>query len=128
MTDLTGGWPLETLTTRTWWIVFPPFALLVGRLTFERACADPYGLLQPLTSWAAAAWPIAMLYVAAHVWLIIVYLWTVSRTDTLLPGPADLGAVHGPGVLQPLLMAIVLVVEYSPVSFWRLVGAAACTP
>jgi hypothetical protein len=128
MTDSTGLGRLETLTSRAWWIVFPPFALLVGRLTFERACADPYSLVQSLASRPAAAWPLALLYVAAHVWLIVVYLRTVARTDALWPSLAEFRAIQGTDVIKAILMAIVLAIEYSPVSFWRLVGEAACTP
>jgi hypothetical protein len=117
----------ETLPQRTWWIVFPPFALLVGRLTYERTCADPSRLLLALTSSPTTAWPIALLYVVAHVWLLVVYVRVVARTNSLAPSLADLCAIEGTEVLKILLMTVVLALEYSPLSLWRMIGAFACT-
>jgi hypothetical protein len=118
----------ETLPGRAWWIVFPPFAVLVGRLTYERACADPSRLLLALTSSPATAWPIALLYVVAHVWLFVVYVRVVARTNALCPSLADIFAIEGTEVVKILLMTLVLALEYSPLSLWRMIGASACIP
>ena len=30
-----------------WWVILPPFMLLIGRFAYERACLNPSELLQP---------------------------------------------------------------------------------
>ena len=118
----------EMLAGRAWWIVFPPFALLVGRLTFERACADPQQLLLPLMTSPGTAWAIALLYVLAHVWLLVVYVRVVERTNAFSPGLADMRVIEPIEVVKILLMMAVLALEYSPLSWWRTIGALACQP
>lgn len=111
------------LLGRSWWVVCPGFAMLASRLTFERACADPYSLLATLTSTPATAWPLALLYLSAHAWLFVAYLVTATRTNALWPSVAQMRSVWGNGLFKILLMTIALAVEYLPVSLWRVLGA-----
>jgi hypothetical protein len=126
VTDRNSPSSADVWLSRAWWGVFPPFAVLVGRLTYERACADPYGLLQALSSTPATAWPLAVVYVGAHAWMMAVYLRLVARTNQFLPGLAQIHAARRPAAVKVVLMAVVLAAEFSPVSLWRLVGASAC--
>jgi hypothetical protein len=113
---------------RYWWVLFPCFSVLTCRLTAERMCGDPYDLLPALTSRPAWAWPIALVYVSAHVWVLAVWLLTVSRSRELVPGPRAYRVVWGADAAKLLLMLGVFVIEYSPVSLWRLLGASVrCT-
>jgi hypothetical protein len=107
-----------------WWILFPCFVLLVIRLSIERTCSDPYDLLPGLASNPAWGWPIALVYVTSHVWLIGVYLLTASSSDSLVPPRAAFRNLWQADVLKIVLMLIAFVVEYLPVTVWRLAGAA----
>jgi hypothetical protein len=109
---------------RTWWAIFPAFALLVVRLAFERACGDPYDLLPAASSNAALAWPIAAVYVLGHVWIASAYLIAAERSHSLVPPLALVVGWKGAGA-QIVLMLAVLAIEYSPVAVWALAGAAA---
>lgn len=113
---------------RSWWGLFPAFTVLSVRLAAGRACGNPSDLLPDLSSNPRWAWPLALLYVLPHVWLLGGYLLTASRAQTLAPGMRAVGDVWGRDAWKLLLMAAVLVFEYAPVSLWRLVGAAVqCT-
>ena len=117
---------VNQVLSRSWWVIFPGFLILVGRLTYERACADPYRLLAGAMSTPAAAWPIALLYVAAHGWLLATYLQTVANTGSLWPAPTQLRAAWHGNTWKVLLLAAALVIEYWPVSILRILGAALC--
>jgi hypothetical protein len=113
----------------SWWLLFPSFAALTLRLAVERMCAEPYDLLPALTSKTASAWPLAIVYVLAHVWMISAYLVTVSKTQALLPRPGAIRAVWGAGAARFILMLAAFAIEYAPVPMWRLVGAGfRCAP
>ena len=109
---------------RIWWILFPCFAVLVVRLTVERTCADPYDLLPALASNPLWGWPIAVVYVMSHAWLIGVYVLTAAFADSLLPPRSAFQSVWRADSMKVLLMAAAFVVEYLPVTLWRVVGAA----
>lgn len=107
----------------TWWIVCPAFAVLSLRLVAERTCADPYDLLPGVTSNPAWAWPLALVYVAGHLWCLFAYLFTTELAGTLAPGIATIKSIwrrHAPKVW---LMVGILALEYAPMSISRLVGA-----
>ena len=106
-----------------WWFLFPPFALLTLRFTVDRACHDPYDLLSAAASTPAGAWPLAAVYVLAHLWMLTAYLMTVSRTQNLAPTGAEVRTVWHTDRLKLALMAVAFAIEYSPVRFWRLVGS-----
>jgi hypothetical protein len=108
--------------TRLWWVVVPPFGLLVSRLAFERACAAPYQLLAEIASQPSFAWPLAVLYLSAHLWAIAAYLVTVERTDTLAPSVRVIRALWGPEAIKLAVTAAVLTVEYASIRLWSLVG------
>jgi hypothetical protein len=112
----------STWLRRTWWLVMPPFAGLVLRLVFERACAAPYELLPSLTSVPALASLVAALYLAAHAWMVAALLFTIERSGSLVPAIAGIRRIWQ-GRLTPLTLAIVLfAIEYAPVPFWQAVG------
>lgn len=112
-----------------WWGVFPCFAALVIRLTMERACADPYELLPALSSRPWFAWPIALVYVLAHAWIVGVYLVTVAETNAIVPAWSDWRAIWAGGTRKLLLMLAVFAIEYAPIAVWRVVGEALqCAP
>ena len=74
------------------------------------------------------AWAIALLYVLAHVWLLVVYVRVVERTNAFSPGLADMRVIEPIEVVKILLMMAVLALESSPLSWWRTIGALACQP
>jgi hypothetical protein len=114
---------------RTWWVVFPCFAVLTARLAAERTCGDSYQLLSQVTSRATLGWLLAAVYVSAHWWLLAVYLVTVRRTGMLLPTIEVTRMVWGNQSAKIFLLLAALVLEYAPVSIWRAIGArfgAAC--
>jgi hypothetical protein len=113
---------LEVLTS-TWWIVCPVFAVLSLRLVAERACADPYELLPAVTANPRWAWPLALVYVAGHLWCLFAYLFTTEVAGTLAPGLAAIKSAWGRNASQVWLMAGVLALEYAPMSILRLAGA-----
>ena len=105
-----------------WWLVMPPFAVLVGRLTFERIWASPYELLSSATRVPLFAWLLAGLYVAAHAWMAGAYLVTVERTGALVPTLAAVRAAWRGHALKVLLAAAIFAVEYAPMPLWRAIG------
>ena len=118
---------MSAALVRLWWAVFPPFAALTLALARERACAEPYWLLPGVTSDPAFAWPIALLYLSAHLWMVAAYVTTVQSTGTLIPGPRAIRALWGNASLKLFLMLGAFVVEYLPMTVWRGVGAAICS-
>ena len=110
-----------------WWAIAPPFAALTVALSRERACAEPYRLLPGVTADPVSAWPIALLYLAAHLWIVAAYLTTIQGTRALIPGPGGIRAVWGNASLKLLFMLVILIVEYLPMTVWRSVGAAVCS-
>lgn len=115
---------LETWLMRTWWLLCPSFTALTVRLGVERACADPYDLLPALTSHPGWAWPLALVYVFAHLWVLAAYLVTVSHAQEVLPDASAFGAVWGANAVKLVLMIGVLAIEYSPSLLWGLMATA----
>jgi len=114
-----------TWLKRTWWVIFPAFALLTARLAIERSCSDPYDLLPATTSHPAFAWPLAAVYVLAHVWIVGAYLVTASRARTLVPAMSAWSAAWGKNAPTVVAMVAALAVEYAPVALWAFIGAQA---
>lgn len=112
-----------SLLTTTWWFVCPVFAVVVLRLLAERACGDPYNLLPAVAANPRWAWPLAVVYVAGHVWMLAVYLITSDSAGTLVPGYEAVQAVWGWHMIKVVLMTALMLLEYSPVGVWRLIGA-----
>jgi hypothetical protein len=110
------------LLTRVWWALVPPFGVLVVRLVYERGCRSPYELLATITSNSLYAWPLAILYLGVHCWVAAAYLMTVERTGTLMPSVSAWRTVWGRDWPKIVFTAAVIVVEYWPIPFWRLVG------
>ena len=114
---------LRRVLGAAWWWLFPCFTVLVLRLVVERACSDPYDLLPALTSNPLWGWLIAIIYVASHLWMIAVYVLTASVADSLLPRSV-FRSFWGADSVKILLMLSAFVLEYLPVTLWRLAGAA----
>lgn len=108
-----------------WWGLWPAFTALAIRLGVERGCGDAYDLLPALAANPAWAWPIALMYVAAHVWIIAVYLVTVSASQRLAPGATDWRAVWGRGLITVQLMVVSIALENAPLALWRTIATAA---
>jgi hypothetical protein len=116
-----SSWARITLR-RIWWVLFPCFTVLSGRLIQERACADPYDLLPGLTSNPLWAWPLAVMYVLAHVWTLAAYLVTVKRANTVIPAVHIVRTLWGRDTPKVFMMAAVLFLEHLPLSLWRMIG------
>jgi hypothetical protein len=116
--------------TWAWWLIMPPFALLVVRLDAERACAAPYDLLPTATAVPALAWLLAALYVAAHAWLVAGWLVTAIHADALLPPLGTIRAVWGRHIWMLGATVAIVVLEYWPVPLWRALGrhVIGCAP
>jgi len=113
---------------RSWWLLFPAFAAVTLRLGVERACADPYDLLPAITSNPAWAWPIAVVYVLAHAWVVTAYVTTTVVAETLRPSRGHWRALWGRELYLIVAMAAALVLEYAPIALWRWLGAAGICP
>lgn len=113
---------VRTALTWAWWLIVPPFAALVLRLSAERACAAPYELLPDATAIPALASMLAALYVAAHALLIASWLVTAVHADALLPPIRTIRAVWGRQTWMLFVIATLVVMEYWPVVFWRVIG------
>jgi hypothetical protein len=111
-----------------WWLLFPSFAWLVTRMAIDRACADPYLLLADAASNPAFAWPLALVYVAAHWWMLGAYLMTAHRAAAFWPGIRAWRDVWGSHLMQIFLMAAVFVIEYAPLPLGQLVIRALACP
>lgn len=113
---------VNRILSRAWWLVCPAFAALVMRLTFERACADPYNLLPQVMSRPMLAMPVALLYVSAHVWVVAVYLQAATAAGTLWPLRNGSEAILWRERWKAIALVALLAIEYAPVSLWRLFG------
>jgi hypothetical protein len=107
---------------RIWWLLFPAFAVLTWRLDIERACANPYDLLPALTTNPVWAWPIALVYVLSHVWIVAVYVTTAVAAGTLRPSIDRWRGMWGRDLYKILVMAAVIAIEYAPLALWRWLG------
>jgi hypothetical protein len=106
----------------SWWLLCPSFAALVARLTLERSCADPYFLLPNLMARPTVAWPLAMLYLLGHVWTLAAYLSPLGeRPETTRTRGIPLAWPRS-HALKVWLMTGLLLVEYAPITLWRMIG------
>ncbi len=121
---------LRTALTWAWWLIMPPFALLVLRLDGERACAAPYELLPSATAIPALAWLLAALYVAAHALLVAGWMATSLCADALVPAAATVRLIWGRQTWMLGVTAAIFVLEYWPVPLWQALGrhVVGCLP
>jgi hypothetical protein len=110
--------------SRTWWLLIPPFAALVIRLTVERATASPTDLLPTLTRTPLIALALAALYLAAHAWLAAACLFTFERTGALAPSPSAVRAAWSGDFLKLVAALAILAIEYAPIPLWQAIGRA----
>lgn len=115
--------PLAGVLVAVWWVLLPAFAVLVGYLSLERACADPYRLIAGAMSAPLTAWPVSLLYISAHAWLVLVYLQTSARAGTMWPSLRQVRSMWEGDWLKIALMVAALAVEYCPLSLWRAIGS-----
>jgi hypothetical protein len=113
---------IQSILRTSWWVLFPAFATLVVRLSVERICGDPYDLLPALTSSPVTALLLAGIYLIGHAWIISAYLVSVDR-DGLIAGLAKISRMPPRDKWKIYAMVGVFVIEYSPITFWRFVGA-----
>jgi hypothetical protein len=108
-----------------WWILFPLFAILVTRFSFERGCQDPYELLQPVMQRQAGALLVAAVYVGAYAWVLAAGTVMLRRRDPALSVTDQLRAVWGTQRWKLLAMAAVLAIEQVPRAVWQWLYRAA---
>ena len=113
---------------RIWWVVFPCFAGVVVRLAIERSCGAPYDLLPAVSAKPIFAWPIALVYVSAHAWILAVYLVTVADRQILVPAASDWRAIWKSDVGKLVLMVAMFSIEYAPMLLWRLIAGGLQCP
>jgi hypothetical protein len=111
---------------RSWWLLFPAFTALTIRLGVERACAEPYDLLPAVTSNPAWAWPLALLYVLAHVWIAAAFASTAAAVGSSIPSIAQWRASWGREAYKVLAIVGALAIEYAPLAWWQWLGTALC--
>jgi hypothetical protein len=119
---MTASPAVRTALTWAWWLIMPPFAVLVLRLDAERACAAPYELLPMATAIPALAWLLAALYVAAHALLFAGWLVTAIHADALVPPLGTIRAVWGRQLWMLPVMLGIFLAEYAPVPLWQALG------
>jgi hypothetical protein len=122
--DLAHSESRHTWLVVSWWVLFPCFTALTVALTGGRMCGDASDLLPSLTSNPGLAWPVALVYVLAHIWIVAACLLTIARTGELLPRVHQFRSLWRGDATKVFLMAAALIVEYSPTSLWRIIGAA----
>ena len=105
-----------------WWGIFPCFAALTLWLARDRACGHPYDLLPGVASNPSGAWPLAAVYVLAHIWILTAWVRYVSRSNELLPPIHALRHAARGEERQVLLMAAAFAIEYAPMPVWRALG------
>jgi hypothetical protein len=109
----------------SWGLLWPLFAALVAWNTYERACltlAEPWPWM---TGRPLLALLVGLVYVAAHWWVVIWLLTLVrirSRAGEGASASASSLAAVWPSLLQVVLMAAAMAVEYAPMGLWRWLG------
>ena len=100
-----------------WWILLPPFMLLIGRFAYERACMNPYELLQPVMRTQAGALAVAGVYVGAYVWVVVAGVLT-ARAASRSTLRAAWSSVWGTESFKVVTMAGALALEQVPRALW----------
>ena len=108
---------------RTGAVLLPALAILVALFVRERACFDRYSLLPVTAAVPPAAYAVAALYLAAHVWIVAVYAVGVRRSGQLLPSFGALRAACG-GSRLPAAFLAVFGIEYVPARVWQVAAHA----
>jgi hypothetical protein len=112
-----------------WWPLWPAFTAMVGALTIDRACRATFDLLPGASSSPVLATPLAAVYVAAHLWLGAAIVLTTTGSGDLAPSLPAIRRVWTRDTVKLILMAAVFVVDYAPMSLWRVIGGlAGCRP
>ena len=113
---------IELWLARFWWLIFPAFGAMTARLSMERTSGGASQLLPQATSDPSLAWLLAIIYVAAHWWLLLAYLVTVRRTQMLFPNLRVVRIVWGSESPKLLLLFTAFALEYLPLSMWQAIG------
>jgi hypothetical protein len=116
---------VRTVLGATWWIVFPCFAVLTVRLAHDRACGNAYLLLPDITSTPSGAWPLATIYLLAHVWMVTAWVLYVLRSNRLVPPVEAITHAWRGDERKVLLMAVAFAIEYAPIPVWHALGRLA---
>lgn len=112
--------PFESLgrwLTRSWFVIWPPFTLLVGWTIYERTCvaqAEPWPWLLG-RPWLALF--VGAVYVSAHGWCVAWYL--NGRAAQPFAGAWPVSIANRPNRAQVALMLLLLAIEYAPRTLWR---------
>lgn len=105
----------------SWWLLFPAFALLAGRLAYERGCRDPLELLPSLMNRPLVALAVAGVYLAAYLWCVTVWFHAARLTGRLIPGPRDLRAIWSGDAIKIAAFLAALAIEQLPRGVWTAV-------
>jgi hypothetical protein len=110
---------LAKLLLEFWWVLFPPFTILVCRFSFERGCRDPYELLRPIMQHQAGALTVAAVYVGAYAWFLAAVLLNARiRADRSVMGSfRPVGDRHAWKIAA---MAAALAIDNLPRALWHL--------
>ena len=101
-----------------WWIQCPLMTVLVARLSYERACLDPYELLRPIMQQQAGALGIAAVYVGAYAWLVAASILSARMWHSPAAPHSQLRAIWNQDLTKIGAMAAVLGLEQVPRAFW----------
>jgi hypothetical protein len=105
-----------------WFAIFPAFTLLVARTLYERAVLRLPELWPWLKQRPTAAFLAGAIYVSAHWWCLAWYLLAVRRTQRPVPTMAQLVDECRPYLPIVIAMLLILAIEYSPITIWRLLA------
>lgn len=118
---MNGSLSVTRLLRRSWGLLWPLFAALVARNTYERACltlAEPWPWM---TGRPLLALVVGLVYVAAH-WWVVMWLLAVARVRSQAGARASPFAAGWPSLVQVSLLAAAMAIEYAPMGLWRWVG------
>jgi hypothetical protein len=114
---------VRTALSASWWALFPPACVLLGRLVFEHAWIyggpPPLELLPWSERCGALSIAAAVVYLAVHVWLCAAYILIVRRTQRLVPTWRGIQSALGTATWKAVLLATAVALEYVPVFVWR---------
>src|SRR5262245_45883410 len=112
------GSAARRLLARVWFVLFPAFVVLVLLLVIDRGCFDRPYITPSIGTKAAAVWPAAIVFVAAHCWIAAAYVLTAVGTDSLLPTLADARKLWGSDWRKIIGIAVVFAFGYAPAIIW----------
>lgn len=109
----------------TWWVVCPIFAAVVTAATADRVCAGAETLAD-LMDHRGTAWLAAAAYLVGWTWTLVAYVTTARRSDALVPSTAAVRSIWGRAWPQPVVMTVLVAIDFAPQAVWRGLGSVLC--